>query len=377
MALADLHLRTHTARNALVVIAVVVAGAAFFWLSSILTPLALAIFLLVMIDSFARVLVKRVPHFPAVLAQPAAIAISVGLVILTIVVVADNATAFAGQMKTYLPKLNALVGGLAAAMGMARHPTAQQLINQLNPSSYIGVAADHLKGFATTAFAVLLYLGFLIASRQSFPRKAAMLFASAETRHEAAEMFQRIRNGVERYLWVQVVCGTLMAVPAFVVMTAIGLDNAIFWAFLIFIVGFIPIIGGAIGVLGPPLFALVQFDKPWRALILLAFLEVLGFIIGNIMYPRMQGKSLNIDPIAVLLSLAFWGAIWGLPGMFLSTPLTVMAMIILAQFDGSRWIAILLSSDGEPLGPTASVSAPGDPAVAARPGPGAEALAQP
>ena len=377
MALADLHLRTHTSRNALVVIAVVVAGAAFFWLSGILTPLALAIFLLVMIDSFARVLVKRVPHFPVVLAQPAAIALAVGLVILTIVVVADNATAFAGQIKTYLPKLNALVGGLAAAMGMARHPTAQQLINQLNPSSYIGVAADRLKGFATTSFAVLLYLGFLIASRQSFPRKAAKLFASDETRHEAAEMFQRIRNGVERYLWVQVVCGTMMAIPAFAVMTAIGLDNAVFWAFLIFIVGFIPIIGGAIGVLGPPLFALVQFDKPWRALILLAALEVMGFIIGNIIYPRMQGKSLNIDPIAVLLSLAFWGAIWGLPGMFLSTPLTVMTMIILAQFDGSRWIAILLSSDGEPLGPSASVSAPGDPAVAALPGPGADAIAQP
>jgi len=377
MALADLHLRTHTARNALVVIAVVVAGAAFFWLSGILTPLALALFLLVMIDSFARVLVKRVPHFPAVLAQPAAIALAVGLVILTIVVVADNATAFAGQTNVYLPKLNALVGGLAAAMGMANHPTAQQLINQLNPSSYIGVAADHLKGFATTAVAVLLYLGFLIASRQSFPRKAAKLFVSPETRHEAAEMFQRIRNGVERYLWVQVVCGTMMAIPAFMVMTAIGLDNAVFWAFLIFIVGFIPIIGGAIGVLGPPLFALVQFDKPWRALILLGALEVMGFIIGNIIYPRMQGKSLNIDPIAVLLSLAFWGAIWGLPGMFLSTPLTVMAMIILAQFDGSRWIAILLSSDGDPLGPTASVSAPGDPATAALPGPGATVLAQP
>jgi AI-2 transport protein TqsA len=54
--------------------------------------------------------------------------------------------------------------------------------------------------------------------------------------------------------------------------------------------------------------------------------------------------------VAVLLSLAFWGAIWGLPGMFLSTPLTVMAMVVLAQFPGSRWIAVLLSSDGEPLG---------------------------
>jgi len=356
---------------------VVVAGAAFFWLNGILTPLALALFLLVMIDSFARVLVNRVPHFPKVLAQPVAIALSVGLVILTIVVVADNATAFASQINTYLPKLNALVGGLAASMGMANHPTAQQLINQLNPSSYIGVAADHLKGFATTAVAVLLYLGFLIASRQSFPRKAAKLFGSAETRHEAAEMFQRIRNGVERYLWIQVVCGLMMAIPAFVVMTALGLDNAIFWAFLIFIVGFIPIIGGAIGVLGPPLFALVQFDTPWRAVILLLALEVMGFIIGNIIYPRMQGKSLNIDPIAVLLSLAFWGAIWGLPGMFLSTPLTVMAMIILAQFDGSRWIAVLLSSDGEPLGPLASVSAPGTPATSALPGPGATILTQP
>jgi predicted PurR-regulated permease PerM len=260
---------------------------------------------------------------------------------------------------------------------MANHPTAQQLINQLNPSAYIGVAAGHLKGFATTAVAVLLYLGFLIASRQSFPRKAVKLFASEATRREAAEIFQRIRDGVERYLWIQVVCGAMMAIPAFAVMTALGLDNAVFWAFLIFIVGFIPIIGGAIGVLGPPLFALIQFDTPWRALILLAALEVMGFIIGNIIYPRMQGKILNIDPIAVLLSLAFWGAIWGLPGMFLSTPLTVMAMIILAQFDGARWIAILLSSDGEPLGPTVSVSAPGDPAPAALPGPKITPLTQP
>ena len=65
-----------------------------------------------------------------------------------------------------------------------------------------------------------------------------------------------------------------------------------------------------------------------------------------IVLPRMQGDSLNMDPVVVLLSLAFWGAIWGLPGAFLSTPLTVMAMIILAQFDGSRWIAVLLSEIG-------------------------------
>jgi hypothetical protein len=64
----------------------------------------------------------------------------------------------------------------------------------------------------------------------------------------------------------------------------------------------------------------------------------------------MQGDSLNMDPLVVLLSLAFWGALWGITGMFLSTPLTVLVMVILAQFEGSRWIAILLSANGDPQG---------------------------
>ena len=364
MALTDLNPRAGAARNAPVVIAVVVAGAAFYKLSAILTPLALALFLLVMIDSFARVLVKRVPRFPHFAAQPVAIALSLGLVGVTVVVVVDNTGSFIGQLNAYGPRLNALIARTSAAMGMANHPTVEQLISQLNPSAYLGVVADRLKNFAGTAVLVLVYLGFLMASRQTFPRKATKLFASIEARHEAAAIFQRIRNGVERYLWIQVVCGLMMAVPAWGLMAAVGLDNAVFWAFLIFVVGFIPIIGGAVGVMAPPLFALVQFETPWQALILFGLLNVLGVIIGNIIYPRMQGKSLNIDPIAVLLSLAFWGAIWGLPGMFLSTPLTVATMIILAQFDGARWIAVLLSSDGDPLGVGAEVAAPGGPAPA-------------
>ena len=77
-------------------------------------------------------------------------------------------------------------------------------------------------------------------------------------------------------------------------------------------------------------------------------LQAIQFVVGNIILPRMQGDSLNMDPIVVLLSLAFWGLIWGMTGMFLSTPLTVMVMVILAQFDGTRWLAVLLSADGQP-----------------------------
>ena len=77
-------------------------------------------------------------------------------------------------------------------------------------------------------------------------------------------------------------------------------------------------------------------------------IEVEAVVVGNVIAPRMQGQNLNLDPVVVLLSLALWGALWGVPGMFLSTPLTVMAMVVLAQFQGTHWVAVLLSSDGRP-----------------------------
>ncbi|MDZ4363818.1 AI-2E family transporter, partial [Brevundimonas sp.] len=131
-------------------------------------------------------------------------------------------------------------------------------------------------------------------------------------------------------------------------MRAVGLQNAEFWTFVIFIVGFIPVLGGAVAGLAPPLFALVQFESYWPALILLGGLQAILFIVGNFIQPRMQGENQNIDPVVVLLSLALWGQLWGVVGMFLSTPLAVMAMAILAEFKGSRWVAILMSGDGEP-----------------------------
>jgi AI-2 transport protein TqsA len=345
----DLHFRAATARNALVVIAVIVAGAALYWLGSLLTPLALALFLMVMIDSLSRAL-ARAPGVPKAAALPVALVLSVVALGLTVYVMASNAGTFAGQLMGYSPKLNAMIARIAAAFHAPVPPTIEQMVERLNFDAYIGRVAQGLQGFTTTAVLVLIYLGFLLASRQGFTRKMNSLFHSEEARSDASQMFLRIRSGVERYLWVQTVACGIIAIGSGAVMWALGLDNAMFWSFAIFLVGFVPIIGGAIGILLPPLFALVQFDAWWHAAVMLALLQALNFVVGNIVYPRMQGKSLNIDPLVVLLSLAFWGAIWGLPGMFLSTPLTVAAMVILAQFPGSRWVAVLLSSDGNPTG---------------------------
>ncbi len=335
-------------RTALVVIAVIIGAAALSWMSGILTPLVLALFLLVLVDGLARLIAGRAPFLPEWAALPAALVLTALAFGLTIYAVVGNAAAFITELLKDLPHLNALIAQIGGAMGVMSPPTVQQLIDQLNPSKYIGDVARALQAFGGGALTVLIYLGFLIASRQLLPKKVAALFPEWQEREHATAVFLRIRNGVERYLWIQTVTGAMIALGSWALMALVGLPNASFWAFLIFVAVYVPVIGGAIGTVLPPLFALVQFPSFWPGLMLFIGLEVIMFVVGNVIQPKMQRDGLNIDPVVVLLSLAFWGAIWGIPGMFLSTPLTVTGIIILAQFEGSRWIAVLLSGDGSP-----------------------------
>ena len=340
--------RSAIAQNALVVIAVVITGYALFWMRGILTPLALALFLMIMVDGFARVLAQRVRVLPEWAALPVALGLSAAAFGLTVYAVAANAPAFGAQLFDAAPRLNTLIAQVAGFFRIQVPPTIQGLINQLNPMRYFGNVAGALQTFGGGATYVLIYFGFLTASRSGFAKKVQALYPDSLERDHAVAVFQRIRNGVERYLWIQTVTGALIAVLSWGVMAALHLNSAIFWAFLIFVVCYIPVVGGLIAAALPPLFALVQFGSWWPAAILFVGLQVILFVVGSVLLPRMQRDSLNIDPVVVLLSLAFWGAIWGIVGMFLSTPLTVMGIIIFAQFPGTRWIAILLSGDGEP-----------------------------
>lgn len=341
-------MNSSAARNALVLIAVIAAGAALLWLNSILTPLALALFLMVMVDSFARVIKGRFPKLPQRAVMPLSIAAFViGFGVITLVV-AGNATTFVSQLIADKPRLDGLLARLASAAGIEVPPTVDQLFRQLDPTQYVRSVAQAVQNLASQLVFVFIYLGFLLASRSGFRRKAVRLFHDHDEREHASAVFVRIRDGIERYLWIQTVTGLMIAGASWALMALVGLNSAFFWAFLIFIACYIPIVGGIVGVFLPPVFALVQFDTYWQAIVLLAGLQSIQFVVGNVIQTRMQGEGLNLDPVVVLLSLALWGALWGVPGMFLSTPLTVMAMVILAQFRSTRWMAILLSGNGHP-----------------------------
>jgi AI-2 transport protein TqsA len=334
---------------ATVLISVVIATGALRWLRDILTPLALAFFLVVMIDGFVRALRTRLKGVSERAVGPIALVAAVLLFGGAVYILAESGSSFFGRLMSYQPQINGLIARFAGMFNVAVPPTVDELLQQLNPTRYLGPVAGALQGVVEHAIFVLIYVGFLMASRRGFERKVVRLFPEREDRRDAVEVFTRIRDGVESYLFIQTLTGIVIAVLAFVLMSVLGLDNAFFWAFLIFFLSYIPIIGGAVGIALPPLFALVQFPTFWQAGVLLVVMWFVHFFIGNVVLPKMQGDSMNIDPIVVLLSLGFWGALWGIPGMFMSTPLTVMVMVVLAQFDGTRWIAVLLSHTGDPL----------------------------
>lgn len=335
-------------RNAVVLLATIAVGLVIHWLADILTPLALALFLALLIDGFARFLARRAPGVSPRVSRWLAVILSVAIFVGAAFFVADSAAGFASKLAAYGPRLNGVLARLADLFGMEAPPTLTDIVRRADPASHLGEVAAGLQAFVSTAAFVLVYLGFILASRRGWERKVVALFGSRDERHNAVAAFARIRDGVEQYLWVQTVTGLMIAGASWIAMAAVGLDSALFWAILIFFASYIPLVGGIVGVALPPIFALLQFDTLWQPLVLAGGLQAVGLFVGNVVQPRMQGASLNMDPIVLLLALAFWSVVWGLPGAFLSTPLTTVMMVVLAQFEGSRWIAVLLSADGDP-----------------------------
>ena len=337
-----------TLKVALVVIATILVGFTLWALRQILEPFVLAVFLLLMIDGMARALKQRVKAFPDWAALPTSIFVILAVFGVAIWLTINNAGDFAAQGPTYTAKLDALLASVTDRLGMAVTPTVSGLIKQVNPGRFTGELATGLSHFGEAAVFTLIYLGFLLASGRGLAAKMAALFPGKAQHAEAGLVFDRVRHGVESYVWVQTVVGVLITIASAILMAAVGLSHIGFWCLIIFLSNYIPAIGAAVGVLFPALFGLVELDGLWRAIVLVVGLEAVHFLVSHVVQPRLQGQSLNVDPIVVLLALAFWGVLWGVVGAFLSTPLVVMAMALLAEFPSTRPLAVLLSGDGKP-----------------------------
>lgn len=348
-------------KSALWIIAAGIIIALLYLGRGILAPFALAVFLFLTIEGFARVLDDLVPGDQRVISRIFAILVVVGGFIGFVVLMAQGIAQFGGANSAdYERKINDLIADVYGVIGMGDAPTLTQLLFNETGQRLVGLIANAIGELSGDLVLILIYIGFMFLAQSTWSKKLDRIFIDRDQRSQVTDVAEAARKGIETYLWTQTVISVLITVLTYITLIFLGVENALFLSALIFVLNYIPTIGSIVAALVPPLFALVQPELPawvpggspqdtyiFTALVFAA-VSFWQFAIGNFLQPRMMGDSLNLSALVVLLALAIWGAIWGIPGMFLSAPLTVLMMVLFAQSRSTRWVAILLSANGDP-----------------------------
>jgi len=227
------------------------------------------------------------------------------------------------------------------------------LLDYLTPYLYdLNFASLFLSAFRistdilSSAFMVFLYGLFLFLEEKSFQSKMDKLMSEHKNLLNLNKIFSNIEIAVGKYLGLKSITSLSTGILSYIVLIIIGVDYPAFWAFLIFILNYIPTIGSLVATTLPALFCLLQFGELLPGLMVILFVGFIQVIIGNIIEPKLMGNTMNISPLVTIASLSFWGAIWGITGMILSVPIMVIIVIIFSQFPQTRPIAIMLSDKG-------------------------------
>lgn len=202
-------------------------------------------------------------------------------------------------------------------------------------------------GMATTIAMILIYMLFMFVEQSTFNKKFSALFPNKRRSQKMRYILGSIDDNMKKYLFMKTLISGITGILSFFWLQTIGLPYAGVWAFIVFITSYIPTIGAIVACGLPILYSLVTTDGLNQPLLTATGLIGLQILFGNIIEPKLTGKTLNLSTLAILINLVFWGMIWGVAGMFFSVPLLVATFIITAQFDSTRWIAILLSADGK------------------------------
>lgn len=221
---------------------------------------------------------------------------------------------------------------------------ASMIPNIANIATGIGASVANI---LTSTGMILVYMIFMFIEQSTFNKKITALIPNKSKYKKARYIIDSIDENMKKYLFMKTVLSGITGVLSYFWLQMIGVEFAGIWAFIVFITSYIPTIGAIVACALPILYSLVMAPSLQQPILTAIGLITLQIVFGNILEPKFTGKTLNLSTLAILINLVFWGMIWGIAGMFFSVPLLVAIFIITAQFDSTRWIAILLSADGK------------------------------
>jgi AI-2 transport protein TqsA len=331
--------------------AIVIAATMYLLVAGrgLLLPLVLGLVLWYMVDALADVIEQpRVAdfHLPRPIALIAAFCLMCGLLWVVGRTIGRNVSAVSAAAPTYEVRLQHLIDEGTRLLGLENAPTLNELFDRISLTDTLGSIATAAASVVSVTGIVLIYAGFLFVEQVNFRRKLDIVFGVGTQRERVRAVLSQIDRDIRIYIRIKTTLATVTATLAYIVMAMTGVDFAGFWAVMVFFFYYVPTVGSILAIVAPALLTLVQFDHLTPFLIVLFVIGTIQIVTANVIEPAIMGRSLNLSPLVVIVSLMVWGTIWGVVGMFLCVPIMVVLLIVLAHFETTRPVAVLLSSDG-------------------------------
>ena len=274
------------------------------------------------------------------------------LVILSLLVViskilTSNINTLASASQNYDTNIGSIIESLSLYLSVDLVETLKIQLGNINFGNILSLIFNSLTELFGNLFMIIIYVLFIFLEEVNFHKKLLLAFSAKNKQDKISTVIDEIEASVTNYLGLKTLVSLSTGFLSYLVLLFIGIDAPIFWAFLITLLNYIPTIGSLIATVFPATYCLLQFGELYPFVLVLILVGLIQIIIGNILEPRLMGNSLNISSLATLITLSIWGSIWGITGMFLSVPISVILIIILSQFPSTRPVAIMLSDKGE------------------------------
>lgn len=332
-------------KTALIVIALILGMATLKIAQTVTLPLGISLFIFLLLNPLLNRLEKlKVPRWIGVVIAM--------LLLLLIFLVAGWFTFFTidrlmQRLPMYIRRFVVIDAWVAEKLGLEAGTSFLTYIN----FDWQGLIISSLSSFSGKALNIIskasliyIFVLFLLMERQSLIPKLKIAAPHGKGMRIAV-LFERVNRQVSRYLMLKALISFATGVLFYLAALATGLDFAIMWGVLAFVLNFIPSIGSIIVTVLTIVMAILQFFPNWASIFYVAILMIsIQTVLGNILDPRIQGVQLNLSPFIILVSLSIWGFIWGVAGMFLAVPMTSITQILFANIDSLKPFAVMIGS---------------------------------
>jgi predicted PurR-regulated permease PerM len=325
-----------------VVLAGIAAAFALQAASSVVVPVVFALFIIAVVHPVQRRLERYLPRIVAAL-------VTVLVAVAIVLALASLLTWGFGRAAQWLvgniPRFQAIYARLAEGLEEQGFVVASAISDTFNVNWMLRTLQD-LGGRAhqLTSFIVVTFVYVLLGLVEvDVSAKKILSYLPPEKAGPLIHAFRAIGTKMQHYMLVRTVMSVLTGLVVWAFALVFGLELATAWGAIAFGLNYIPFLGPLIATVFPTLFAFVQFESWQAALLVFVALNIIQFVIGSYLEPRVAGAALSISPFLVLFSVFFWAFLWGLPGAFIGVPVTIAALTLCHEFPRTRWLAQLMS----------------------------------